>query len=144
MRALLSVIGFAAMAAGLVWLLISRSVFSPSPIVIAGQLLALALMIWARVTFGQRSFHLSATPTQGGLVTSGPYRLIRHPIYASVALFTWIGALAHASLRSAGLAILVGIGIAIRVVTEEQLVAMQYPEYREYAKRTKRLIPFVF
>jgi protein-S-isoprenylcysteine O-methyltransferase Ste14 len=43
-----------------------------------------------------------------------------------------------------GLACLVSLGIAIRVVTEEQLVAVQYPEYREYAKRTKRLIPFVF
>ena len=132
------------MVVGLVWLLTTNSVFSSSPMVIAVQLLALALMTWARVSFGLRSFHLAATPTQGGLVTSGPYRFIRHPIYASVCLFVWVSALGHASVRSALLACLVTIGVAIRVATEETLVAKQYPEYLDYAKRTKRLIPFVF
>ena len=132
------------MMAGLVGLLASHSLFSSSPVVITGQLLALALITWARVSFGLRSFNLTATPTQGGLVTSGPYRLIRHPIYASVCLFTWVSALGHPSLWSVGLASLVSVGIMIRALTEETLVAKQYPEYRDYAKRTKRLIPFVF
>ena len=47
------------------------------------QLLGLALMIWARLTFGLRSFRFAANPTQGGLVTKGPYRYIRNPIYAA-------------------------------------------------------------
>ena len=144
MKAALSVVGYGAMVAGLVGLLASRSIFSTSPIVIAVQLLAFALMIWARVSFGLRSFHLAANPTEGGLVTTGPYRFIRHPIYAAVCLFIWASALGHLSLQSAALACLVSAGVAIRIVTEEQLVTQQYPEYRDYAKRTKRLIPFVF
>ena len=130
--------------AGIVLLLQSHELFSPSPVVIAGQLLAFALITWARISFGIRSFHLTATPTAGGLVTTGPYRFIRHPIYASICLFIWSSALGHPSLRSAALAILVCAGVALRIVTEENLVAMEYPEYRDYAKRTKRLIPFVF
>jgi protein-S-isoprenylcysteine O-methyltransferase Ste14 len=35
---------------------------------------AVALMVGARVTFGARSFHAAADPTEGGLVTWGPYR----------------------------------------------------------------------
>src|SRR5262245_46386137 len=96
----MSVVGYAAIMAGIVLLLRSRALFSPSPVVIAGQLLALALMLWARISFGTRSFHLTATPTAGGLVTTGPYRFIRHPIYASIGLFTWASVLGHPSLRS--------------------------------------------
>ena len=132
------------MAAGLIGLLATNSIFSTSSLVIAAQLLAFALMIWARVSFGVRSFHLAANPTQGGLVTTGPYALIRHPIYASVCLFILASVLGHPSLPAAALACLVVAGVAIRVVAEEQLVARQYPEYRDYATRTKRLIPFVF
>src|SRR5262245_65556444 len=93
----LSVLGYVAMAVGLVWLLMSHSLFSTSPIVITAQLLGFVLMMWARVSFGLRSFHLAANPTEGGLVTTGPYRFIRHPIYTGVFLFTWASALGHAS-----------------------------------------------
>lgn len=144
MEALLSIIGYAAIVAGIIGLLSTHSLFSSSPIVIVGQLLAAALMIWARVTFGVRSFHLTAAPTGGGLVTTGPYRLVRHPIYASACLFTVVSALGHLSLRTAALACLVLAGALIRAVTEEKLVARQYPGYTEYARRTKRLIPYVF
>ena len=48
------------------------------------QVFAIGLMIAARITFGLRSFHAAANPTAGGLVTRGPYALLRHPIYAAV------------------------------------------------------------
>jgi hypothetical protein len=62
--------------------------FTAQPIAIALQLIAVALMVLARVTFGRRSFHAAANPTAGGLVTTGPYRIIRHPISAAC-LFGW-------------------------------------------------------
>ena len=64
-------------------------------------MVAFLLILWARVTFGRRSFHVVANPTEGGLVTSGPYRYIRHPIYAAICLFTWVGVAAHWSWSSA-------------------------------------------
>src|SRR5664279_6232029 len=60
---------------------------------LALQGIAVLLMIWARLTFGMRSFHATANPTEGGLVTNGPYRYWRHPIYAAVLLFVWTGVL---------------------------------------------------
>src|SRR5690242_9779288 len=93
----ISLSSFALMALALLGLFFSDSLFSRSPSVIGVQCLAAALMIWARLTFGLRSFHATANPTEGGLVTTGPYRFIRHPIYTAVCLFAWAGVFSHLS-----------------------------------------------
>jgi protein-S-isoprenylcysteine O-methyltransferase Ste14 len=140
----LSLFGYVAMVAAIVGLFLSHALFSPSPLVIVPQALAVALMLWARVTFGRRSFHATAGATGGGLVTSGPYRFVRHPIYTAVCLFGWAGVLAHWSWRSAALGILLLAGALTRMLCEERLVAERYPEYPAYARRTRRMIPGVF
>src|SRR5664279_6569329 len=92
---------------------------------LALQGIAVLLMIWARLTFGMRSFHATANPTQGGLVTNGPYRYWRHPIYAAVLIFMWTGVLtqgAMPSLLSILLAVVATITTAIRINSEETLL----------------------
>src|SRR5258705_3454712 len=103
MLKVLSLIGYAGMVGGLLGLLLTRNLFSTSPLVIALQVLALLLFLWARVIFGRRSYHVVADPTAGGLVTDGPYRYIRHPIYAAFCHFTLAGVAAHYWSWSAGL-----------------------------------------
>ncbi len=142
-RSALSILGFLLMIAGLVGLYRGHALVSRSPVVILLQLFAIFLLIWARATFGIRSFHASAGPTQGGLVTTGPYRYIRHPIYTSICLFTWAGAVGHLSAHSVRAALVVTIGAAMRMAMEEALLRERYPEYVAYARRTKRVIPFV-
>ena len=124
-------------------LLLRHSLFAGHPLGVAVQVLAGALMLAARLAFGARSFHAGANPTEGGLVTRGPYRFIRHPIYAAILLFVWAGALSHASIPSLAAAALASAGIAVRIAAEERLVVARYPEYAEYAARTKRVIPFI-
>ena len=101
-------------------------------------------MVWARVTFGLRSFHATANTTAGGLVTSGPYRYIRNPIYTSVVLFSFTGAGAHLSSSSVVFALVVLAGALTRIFAEERFLRIRYPEYAEYAARTKRMVPLVF
>ena len=108
------------------------------------QMLAALLMIWARVTFGRRSFHVAADATDGGLVTSGPYRFIRHPIYASIIYFLWAGIFSNYSLLNAILGIAATLALMIRIYAEETLIIERYPEYSEYAARTRRIIPLIF
>ncbi len=140
----LSALGFIAMVLGLVGLIATRSLLSPAPVVIAVQAAALALMVWARLTFGRRSFHATAAPTEGDLVTSGPYRWVRHPIYTAVALFAVAGALARPTVASAGLAAAVVAGAVVRMLAEERVLRRRFPEYAAYARRTRRMIPFLF
>ena len=139
-----SVAAFVLMIVGIIGLYRTEALFSRSPAVIAAQILAVALMLWARVAFGSRSFHAAADPTSGGLVTSGPYRFIRHPIYTAANLFAWAGVVAHPSATSVGFGACVLTGAIVRMLLEERLVAATSPEYRRYAATTKRMVPYVF
>jgi protein-S-isoprenylcysteine O-methyltransferase Ste14 len=139
----LSILSFLLMALSGLALYYHGGLFSDNPVVIAVQLAALALMIWARITFGRRSFHAAANPTEGGLVTNGPYRFIRHPIYSAVLYAVWAGALAHFGLVNILLALACTLGGVIRMLIEERLIVLRYPAYADYARRTRRIIPFI-
>ena len=130
-----------------VLLLRDHALIARTPLGIALQGLAVVLMLWARVTFGMRSFHATANPTEGGLVTAGPYKYWRHPIYAAVLLFVWSGLLARGGAPAPldlALAVLATLMTAVRIQAEEQLLRASMAAYGAYAAHTKRLIPFVF
>lgn len=132
------------MALALVGLVVRGAFFSSQPVAIMSEVTAVALMVWARLTFGHRSFHAAANPTAGGLVTTGPYRFIRHPIYTAVCLFGWSGILAHWSPINVLLGVLLFVGAVGRMLCEERLIIEVYPEYRDYAQATKRMVPYIF
>jgi len=140
----LSLAALAGLVACIVGLyLIKYAIFGAGPITITIQIIAVLLMVWARLTFGIRSFHGTANPTAGGLVTTGPYRYIRHPIYAAILYFLWAGIAAHPSLVALAVVLLATAFTAVRIVAEEKLLVTMYPEYGGYARVTKRLVPFV-
>ncbi len=121
----------------------SHSLLGHGPLTLGLQAAAILLMVWARVTFGLRSFHYAANPTGGGLVTTGPYRFIRHPIYAAILLFVWTGVAANWSLQAGALGLVASAMTVLRMLLEESLVVERYPEYADYARRTRRVIPFI-
>lgn len=124
-------------------LVVRGAFFGNGPVSIILQGLGFALVVWARLTFGLRSFHYAANPTQGGLVTRGPYRYVRNPIYAAAWLIIWTGVAVHWSPMNAALATIVAVMLLVRIACEEQLLRGAYPEYAEYSRKTARLIPFV-
>jgi Putative protein-S-isoprenylcysteine methyltransferase len=144
MLKLLSILGLIVMIAGVFGLYKIGVLFTAQPIAIALQVLAVALLIWARITFGVRSFHAAANPTAGGLVTTGPYHFIRHPIYTAACLFGWAGIIFHLSAASVAFGVVLFLGAMVRMLSEERLVKQRYPEYLDYSKVTKRMIPHVF
>lgn len=139
-----SLLALVLMLGSLLALAVTHALFSTAPLAIAVQCLAFALMLWARITFGRRSFHAGANSTAGGLVTTGPYRYIRHPIYTAACLFGWAGVLANESVSAALLGLILFFSALVRMLCEERLLTKHYPQYREYAIATKRMIPGVF
>jgi protein-S-isoprenylcysteine O-methyltransferase Ste14 len=140
----LSVGGFLMMVGGIAGLIVTKTIVSTFVPAIVAQVGAFALMLWARRTFGRRSFHLSADPSDGGLVTTGPFRFVRHPIYTAVCIFVWAAVLGSPSVKTLLFAVLVTIGAIMRIFCEEHFLVQQYPEYESYSRKTKRMIPFVF
>jgi protein-S-isoprenylcysteine O-methyltransferase Ste14 len=138
-----SLAGFVAGAIALAWLLLQGALVAEGVWLQTLQVLALLLMVWARATFGRRSFHAAANPTEGGFVTSGPYRILRHPIYASVLYVLWMGVLSHFAPTNVFLGLIVSAGLAVRMYAEEHLLLSRYPEYAAYARRTKRVVPYI-
>jgi protein-S-isoprenylcysteine O-methyltransferase Ste14 len=136
--------GFIVAVIAIALLAVSGEILARQPLLMLVQALAVVLMVWARLTFGLRSFNPGAAPTEGELVTTGPYRYWRHPIYAAVIIFVATAAISHATWKAAALALIVAGGLYLRMRSEERLLATRYTAYRAYAARTARVIPGLF
>jgi protein-S-isoprenylcysteine O-methyltransferase Ste14 len=79
------------------------------------------------------------------VIDSGPYRIVRHPMYSSVipllvGMALWFGSYAAAIASIVPTAL-----IAVRIMFEERFLCRELPGYAEYAARTRfRLVPFVW
>jgi protein-S-isoprenylcysteine O-methyltransferase Ste14 len=116
------------------------------PAIIGGISATLALGAFALGVCGllylRRS--LSIIPEARRLVTGGPYRLIRHPLYAAEILAACALVLARPGLwATLTLAPFIAVQM-VRARFEEGLLSRVFPEYRRYAARTRRLIPLVW
>jgi protein-S-isoprenylcysteine O-methyltransferase Ste14 len=112
--------------------------------VIIGVLCVLGIY-WLFSSIGTGITPTSATRTEHTLVTSGPYRWVRHPLYTiACSLFVAFGMIAD-NWFIALLGILAFIAMAIRTPKEEaNLIAKFGDEYREYMRRTGRFLPKVW
>ena len=106
-------------------------------IVLCGLCAMLVSLAWLR-----RSF--SVLPEARRLVTSGPYALVRHPVYAFEEL-TLFGVMLQ-FLQPWALALFFGqlCFQFARIPFEERVLADAFPEYAEYASRTARFIPGIY
>jgi protein-S-isoprenylcysteine O-methyltransferase Ste14 len=85
-----------------------------------------------------------ALKSEGTLVTSGPYRLVRHPVYTAQMLFTLGWSLAFGGWLTAICALLLAILLNFKGLGEERRLLQRFPEYREYRTRTRRFIPLIY
>lgn len=139
-----SLIAFAITLVGFFFLVKKHLIISNNPIAITIQVCAIIIMIWARITFGMRSFHASANSTKGKLITHGPYKLLRHPIYASIIYFFIASLIAFPAIDTCiGVLLIIGSTYA-RMIFEEISLKKTYKEYESYSQKSKRIIPYVF
>ena len=79
------------------------------------------------------------------VITTGPYRLVRHPLYASSMLFYFGGALLLGSWWGVAMVPVLTTLLGIRAIMEERVLADELEDYRDYAVRVPyRLVPLVW
>jgi protein-S-isoprenylcysteine O-methyltransferase Ste14 len=113
---------------------------------VALDLVGVAFAIWARLVLGRNWSGLVMRVKEGHeLVQSGPYAIVRHPIYAGLLLAIVGTALTLGTLASyIGLAA-GAVALIIRVHLEEKLMNQEFRKTHEaYRRRTKKLVPFVW
>jgi len=107
--------------------------------------LAVVLGVWTLGYNRWGNFNIRPELRRGArLITGGPYRRIRHPMYASVLL--GVGALVVADARPWRIVLLVALLVVLmlKAAREEEYLRAAFPEYAAYASRTWRLVPFVY
>ena len=103
----------------------------------------IALAVWARLHLGRNWGMPMTQRAEPELVTSGPYRFVRHPIYTGLLTAMLGTALVDNLLGLIVVAVLVAYFYYCGIVEERNLTATFPKAYPEYASRTKMLIPFL-
>jgi protein-S-isoprenylcysteine O-methyltransferase Ste14 len=105
--------------------------------------LGLVFAVWARIHIGRNWGTPMTQKDEPELVTSGPYHLVRHPIYSGILLggvgtataLSWLWLIAVA---------LAGVYFIYSAMVEERYMTNQFPDkYAVYKRSTKMLVPFV-
>jgi protein-S-isoprenylcysteine O-methyltransferase Ste14 len=100
-------------------------------------------MVWALYSLSYLRNRFSIVPEARGLITSGPYRFVRHPIYLGE-MVAGLGLVLPTLISAHALVFAVFIAAQVaRTFYEERMLKTVYPNYADYARRTRRLVPFI-
>jgi len=109
------------------------------------QIFGIVLGIWGILIMRVSDFNIQPEVKSSSLITTGPYKWIRNPMYVAVILFylpivikhfKWINSLVFMALL---------ITLLLKIKSEEEFLLERFgKDYSDYKKETKRFIPFIF
>ena len=82
--------------------------------------------------------------SEGQLVQTGMYRIIRHPLYSGLLLLGFSWSLYTLSWPHAIGTVALGLFLTLKADREEKWLTEKYPDYAEYQKTVKKIIPFIY
>ena len=109
-------------------------------VVLAAYLLAIRVMAVNR--YAARTIRVEAEQT---VVSTGPYKWVRHPMYSAAVVMFLLVALALGSYVALPVFLLVIPFFVVRLLSEEQVLRGELPGYAEYCQGTRyRLVPYLW
>lgn len=122
-----------------------------TPIVAKGILLqiiefmGIGLGFWAIVEMLKSKLRISPIPDKNSiLISSGPYKVIRHPMYSAIILTFLPLSISHPDLITISIFIATTISLYFKLNFEESLLKLHFQNWDEYSIKTKKIIPFIY
>jgi protein-S-isoprenylcysteine O-methyltransferase Ste14 len=107
---------------------------------ILGGSLLLAGLLW----LGKSLTPLPYPKDDSTLVETGPYSIVRHPIYSGGILLAFGWAIAVQGWLTLVYAAVLLVFLDIKSRREERWLVGKFPAYRDYQRRVRKLVPFVY
>lgn len=103
------------------------------------------LLLWAMAAMQKSKLRILPEPSgNAALITIGPYRYIRHPMYTAIMLGALGLLISYFSWVRLVMVISLAIVLIIKLTWEEKMLLQKFEGYPSYRRHTKRLIPFLF
>lgn len=110
------------------------------------EVFALLLGLWAILVVSHKSkIQISPEVAPGSkLVTEGPYKKIRHPMYSALLLLTLVLVLNSFTWQRMIFWIILFIDLLVKIHYEENILERYFNGYKDYQKNTFKIIPFIY
>ncbi len=124
---------------------LSGPLIPPAPLWALVTMAGVLLGVWAVLTMRPAAVSVLPEVRPGArLVTGGPYRVIRHPMYSALLTLALGLVMGAPSLWRWLLWLALLATLVVKLNYEERLLARSFDAYRDYQARTWRLVPFVY
>ena len=119
--------------------------FPSNAVLLVLELLGIGLGIWAILAMRIGNFNITPDPLKHSqLVTSGPYRMIRHPMYLAILLTTLPLIIYSFDIFRLAIWLVLLIDLIFKLVYEENLLSEKLVGYDRYIERSFRLFPYIY
>ncbi|MGA1839205.1 MAG: methyltransferase family protein [bacterium] len=124
--------------------ILNRSISENPVILIIANIVMIFGMFFSIYSLFVLGRNFSIIPQVRGLVQSGPYRIIRHPLYTGEIVSYFGIFLVRPSISTFAVFLLLIFCQVYRALQEEMLLDSIFPEYKSYRSKTARFIPYIF
>lgn len=126
-------------------LLAGSSFHKPAILPAAFFVPAVLLAVWAIVTMQESKLRIFPEPAAHAvLITNGPYRFIRHPMYTAVILGSTGLLMSHFTILRMIILLALTAVLIFKLIWEEDMLLRKFEAYQQYRCNTSRLVPFLF
>ncbi len=109
------------------------------------QILGIMIGLWGILTMRIGNFNIQPEVKSVSLITSGPYKWIRNPMYIGVLFFLTPIVIQNFNMLNSLVLIVLLITLLLKIHSEEQLLKERFgEEYTKYKMKSNRLIPFIY
>lgn len=128
----------------IIFLAVTGTVIPSNIILLIFEIVFVLFGLWAMLEMKFRFNIFPELLKNSTLVTSGPFRFVRHPIYSAGVFISLIWIINDFSITRFAVWIFLVIILNIKIYFEEIILSKEFPMYNEYKWKTKKLIPLIY